>query len=250
VNNIKIKKKRIDQILLDKGLVSSRAKAQALIMTGKVYHNKKRIEKAGQLLNQNQEVKILKDKLEWVSRGGLKLAPIIINQKIEIKNKICIDLGSSTGGFSHVLLKFGAKKIYSVDVGYGQIHEKIKQDKRVVSLERTNARYLTTKEITDKVDVIVCDTSFISIKKSISKSIEFLKKNGTIIGLIKPQFEANRKEIIKGIVKDSMVHNRVCSEIKFWFENEKNIEILQIIQSPIKGPKGNIEFFLIGVKQS
>ena len=249
MNKVNINKKRIDQILFEKGLVDSRNKAQALIMAGQVYSNNKIVKKPGEFFNLDIDIKIIRKNNNWVSRGALKIEPIIINHKIEVKDKICLDIGSSTGGFTEVLLNYGAKKIYAVDVGYGQLHERIKKNNKVISMERKNARYLSSKEIVEEIDLLVCDASFISLKKVISKSIEFLNKNGKLIGLIKPQFEANRNEVKKGgIIKDPLVHNRVCKEVKNWLIEEKKMKVLDIVASPIKGSKGNIEYFVVATK--
>ena len=178
------------------------------------------------------------------------IEPIIIDQKIDIKEKICLDIGSSTGGFTQVLLKHGAKKIYAVDVGYGQLHEKIAKNSRVLSFERTNARYLTSKTIKEDLDIIVCDASFIGFKKVINESLNFLKFGGQVIGLIKPQFEALKHEVKKnGVIKDKFIHERICNNIQEWLIKEKTFEVAKIVQSPIKGPKGNIEFFITATKK-
>ena len=187
-------KKRIDQLLVDKKLVETRTKAQAMIMAGQIFANKKLVLKSGQIFNENTEIFIKNIKPEWVSRGALKLLHLIDTFKLNISNKICLDLGSSTGGFTEVLLKNGAKKIYSIDVGKNQLHEKLVNEKKIISFEKTNARYLTKEIIKDKIDIIVCDVSFISMKKVIQPSLKFLIDDGKIIGLIKPQFEAKKKE--------------------------------------------------------
>ena len=157
-----------------------------------------------------------------------------------------MDLGASTGGFSEVLLKHGVKKIYSVDVGTNQLHEKLKKEKKIINIEKTNARYLSNKIIYEKVDLIVCDVSFISMKKVIEPCLDFLdKKTGIIIGLIKPQFEASRNEIERGgIISNKFIHQRICYEFKNWFIQKCKMKIIGISQSPIKGPKGNIEFLI------
>ena len=249
MNKVNFNKKRIDQILFEKGFVDSRNKAQALIMAGQVYSNNKIVQKSGEFFHYDVNIKIIRKNDNWVSRGALKIEPIIINHKIEVKDKICLDIGSSTGGFSEVLLKYGAKKIYAVDVGYGQLHERIKKNSKVISMERKNARYLSSKEIAEKIDLMVCDASFISLKKVINIPIEFLNKNGKLLGLIKPQFEANRNEVKKGgIIRDPLIHKRVCKEVKDWLIEEKKMKVLEIVESSIKGPKGNTEYFVIAVK--
>ena len=239
------KKKRLDQILVERGSVETRAKAQAIIMSGEVYVEGKQVLKSGLSFLETSKI-IIKDKnKEWVSRGSYKLLKALENFDINIENKICLDLGSSTGGFTHVLLSNKAKKIYAVDVGTNQLHEKLLNEKKIISIEKTNARYLNRKLITDNIDVIVCDVSFISIKKIIKPNLCFLKNNSIIIILIKPQFEANKKEIKKGVVRDPNIHNRICEEIKTWLINECKSKIIGLVESPIKGPKGNIEFLVI-----
>ena len=246
VNKKFFRKKRIDQILLEKGIVESRNKAQALIMAGQIYSNNKLVKKSGEFFKDDAYIEVIKKNNNWVSRGALKIEPIILSQKVEVKDKICLDIGSSTGGFSEILLKYGAKKIYAVDVGYGQLHEKIRSNNKVISIERKNARYLTYKEIDQDIDLLVCDASFISLKKVISRPLEFLKKNGKFIGLIKPQFEAKRKEVKRGgIIKDPLVRKRVCKEVKDWLTKEKKLKVLNIIECPIRYSKGNVEYFVI-----
>ena len=249
MNKKYLKKKRIDQILLEKNFVNSRNKAQALIMAGQVFCDNQLIKKSSELFNLSDNIYLKKKPHNWVSRGALKLEPVILIEKIKIKNKICLDIGSSTGGFTQVLLQHGAKKVYSVDVGYGQIHEKIKFNPKVVSLEKTNARYLSPKQINDKIDLIVCDASFISLKKIIDQPISLLNQNGYLIALIKPQFEAQRKEINKGVIYDPKIHQRICRDITSWLSIEKKLDVLKIIESPLKGPKGNLEFFVLAIKK-
>ncbi len=239
------KKKRLDQILVERGSAGTRAKAQAIIMSGEVYVEGKQILKSGLSFLENSKI-IIKDKnKEWVSRGSYKLLKALDNFDINIENKICLDLGSSTGGFTHVLLSNKAKKIYAVDVGTNQLHEKLLNEKKIISIEKTNARYLNRKLITDNIDIIVCDVSFISVKKIIKPNLCFLKNNSIIIILIKPQFEANKKEIKKGVVRDPNIHNRICEDIKTWLINECKSKIVGLVESPIKGPKGNIEFLVV-----
>ena len=249
MSNSKVKKKRIDQILIDRCLVESKNKGQAMIMAGQVYSNGKLVKKSGELYWGDSNIIISKLDDNWVSRGALKLEPIIINQNINIKKKICLDIGSSTGGFTQVLLKHGAKKVYAVDVGYGQLHEKIRSNSKVISFERTNARYLSETTINEQFDIIVCDASFIGLKKVIENSLDLLKKKGKVVCLIKPQFEATKEEVKKGgVIKDTIIHTRVCKEIKNWFIYEKKFKVLNIVKSSIKGPKGNIEFFITAIK--
>ncbi len=220
-----------------------------LILSGNVFIDTQRIDKPGTKVETNCNL-ILKQKNKmWVSRGGYKLDKAINEFDVDCTDKIAMDIGSSTGGFTDVLIKQGAKKVYSVDVGYGQLDWNIRNNVRVKVLEKTNARYLDSDIISDKLDVIVCDVSFISLKKVIKPNIKFLKNNGWIISLIKPQFEIGKDLLEKGgVVKNAEHHQMVLDDIRFFFENEINLSIKGIIESPIRGPKGNKEF-LICVKK-
>ena len=240
-----LQKKRLDQILVDRNLVESRSKAQAMIMAGQIYVEGTLINKSGFGIKIDALIEIKNLGPKWVSRGALKLIKAIETYNIEIKNKICLDLGSSTGGFTDVLINKNAQKVYAVDVGTNQLHEKLKKNNKVISLEQTNARYLNKELFAELIEVLVCDVSFISLKKVISPNLNLLKDEGIMVVLIKPQFEAKKYELKKGIVKDAQVHERICNEIKGWFETECNCYVEGIIESPIKGPKGNIEFLLI-----
>ena len=237
-------KKRIDQLLVEKQLVDTRTKAKAMIMAGQIFVDEKQINKSGAMFKDNVKINIKNLQPEWVSRGAYKILHAINNFNIEINNKICLDLGASTGGFSQVLLKKGAKKIYSVDVGKNQLHEKLLLENKIINIEKTNARYLTSAVISDKMDIIVCDVSFISMKIVIEPCLKFLSKNGKMIGLIKPQFEAKKKEIKRGVVLDENVHLRICDEYKNWFQENCLMKVIGLIESPIKGPKGNKEFLI------
>ena len=239
------KKKRLDQILVEKGITQTRAKAQAIIMAGEVFVEDKKILKSGSYFLENSKIVIKDRNKEWVSRGSYKLLKAVEYFNINIQNKICLDLGSSTGGFTHVLLKKKAKKIYAIDVGTNQLHEKLLKEKKIISMQKTNARYLDKKIINHKIDIIVCDVSFISLKKVIKPNLCFLKNHSIIIILIKPQFEANKKEIKKGVVRDPNIHNRICEDIKIWLINECQSKIIGLVESPIKGPKGNVEFLIV-----
>lgn len=238
------KKQRLDQILLNRNLAESKSKAQAMIMAGQVFVEGKKINKSGLNIKNNAIVEIKNLRPEWVSRGATKIIYALDENKIKVKNKICIDLGSSTGGFTEVLIQRGAQKVYAVDVGTNQLHEKIKQNNKVISLEKTNARYLAKEMFTELIEIMVCDVSFISLKKVIKPNLNLLKNQSTIIALIKPQFESNKNETKKGVVRDIKIHKRICNEIMNWFENDCNCKVLNIIESPIKGAKGNIEFLI------
>jgi len=239
-----LSKIRLDQILFDRKLAESKSKAQAMIMAGQVFVEGKVINKSGYNIKPDAKIKIKDIGPEWVSRGAYKLIKALDENNIKVDNKTCMDLGASTGGFTEVLIKRNAKKVFAVDVGTNQLHEKLKKMKEIINIEKTNARYLTTDLITESIELLVCDVSFISLKKVILPCLNFLKKNSVIIVLIKPQFESKKNETKKGVVKDSEVHLRICNEIQNWFENECNCEVLKIIESPITGPKGNKEFLL------
>ena len=213
-------------------------------MAGQVFVEGVLVNKSGLNIKPNALIKIKDIGPEWVSRGAYKLIRALEENNIKVENKICMDLGASTGGFTEVLISRKAKKVYAVDVGTNQLHEKLKKNAEVINLEKTNARYLTNDLITEIIELLVCDVSFISLKKVILPCLNFLKKNSIIIVLIKPQFESKKNETKKGVVKDSEIHLRICNEITTWFENECNCEVLKIIESPIKGPKGNKEFLL------
>ena len=238
------KKQRIDQILFNRNLAESKSKAQSMIMAGQVFVEGIKIDKSGFNINLDALIEIKNLGQEWVSRGANKLITALDRNEINVKNQICIDLGSSTGGFTDVLIQRGAEKVYAVDVGKNQLHEKLKKHTRVVSLEKTNARYLSKDKINQLIDIMVCDVSFISLKKVIEPNLNLLKNKSIIIALIKPQFESNKNETKKGVVRDSKIHQRICNEISDWFENICKCKVLNIIESPIKGPKGNIEFLI------
>jgi len=241
------KKKRLDQILVDKNLVTSKSKAQAMIMAGQIYVDGKQINKSGFNLNVDSFIEIKRLGPEWVSRGAIKLIKALDEFNIDVDNKICLDIGSSTGGFTDVLINRGAKKIYAVDVGTNQLHEKLKNNIKVISLEKTNARYLKKEIFNELIELMVCDVSFISLKKVIAPNLKYLSNESIIIALIKPQFESKKKELKKGVIKDHKIHHRICNDIKEWFESKCSCKVIGIVDSPIKGPKGNIEF-LITVK--
>ena len=237
-------KKRIDQLLVEKQLVETRTKAKAMIMAGQVFVDEKQINKSGEMFKEDVRIKVKNLQPKWVSRGAFKILHALNNFDIEINNKTCLDLGASTGGFSQVLLKKGAKKIYSIDVGKNQLHEKLRLENKIINIEKTNARYLTSATIGDKIDIIVCDVSFISMKKVIEPCLKFLTNNGKIIALIKPQFEVKKQEIKKGVVLDKNVHLRICDEYKNWFKEKCLMKVVDLVESPIKGPKGNREFLI------
>ena len=243
-------KKRADLLLTDKKITDSRTKAKAMIMAGQVLINGKKVYKSGELYEIDSNITIKGLHPEWVSRGALKLLHALDNFNIDVKDLICLDLGASTGGFTEVLLSKKIKKIYAVDVGTNQLHEKLKKQSKVINLSKTNARYLNNNLICDTINIIVCDVSFISMKKVIEPCLQFLEKeNGKVIGLIKPQFEASKNEIKKGgVILDSEIHARICENFRKWFLSKCRMNVEGIIPSPIKGPKGNIEFLIYAKK--
>ena len=243
-------KKRADLLLFEKKIAETRTKAQAMIMAGQIFINGKKVLKSGELHRIDVNIVCKSLHPQWVSRGALKLLHALNYFEIDVTDFICLDIGSSTGGFTEVLLSKKIKKIYSVDVGTNQLHEKLIKNSKVINLPKTNARYLTKKIIPDKIDIIVCDVSFISMKKVIEPSLLFLEqKSGIIVALIKPQFESEKKEIKKGgIITDKNIHTRICNDYKEWFASKCKMKVLGITPSPIKGPKGNIEFLICATR--
>ena len=235
---------RTDQLLVERGLVESRAKAQALILAGLVFSGERKIDKAGQPLAQDASLEVRGREHPWVSRGGIKLAHALEVFGLDVTGFIGLDIGSSTGGFTDVLLQKGAAKVFAVDVGTNQLAWKLRQDARVIVREKTNARYLTEDIVTEPVDIVVCDASFIGLSKVLDKALDFAKPGGQLIALVKPQFEAERGEIGKGgVVRDPEVHARVCEKAKLWVES-RGWNVTGLETSPITGPEGNIEFLL------
>ena len=245
----KIGKKRADQLLVDRGLVESKTKAQARIMAGQVYTDTKRIDKPGQPLFEDAPLTVKGEDHPWVSRGGLKLEKGLNTFNIDPANMICMDVGASTGGFTDVLLSNGARKVYAVDVGHGQLAWKIRKDERVVVLERTNARHLTREQIPDAIEMIVCDASFIGLETVLPASMVLAEPGALMIALIKPQFEVGKGRVGKGgVVREPELHQEVCDRIESWLANETDWTVLGVTESPIKGPEGNIEFLIAARK--
>lgn len=241
-------KKRLDLLMVQKGLVDSREKAKRLIMAGIVYQENLRLDKPGMLVDENINITIKGEIHPYVSRGGLKLAKAIQEFNLDFRDKVIADIGASTGGFTDCALQNGAAKVYAIDVGYGQLDWKLRSDNRVVCLERTNARFLQTDSLPEKVDWVVCDVSFISLTKIFPAMLEILKDKGQVLALIKPQFEAGRENVgKKGVIKDAEVHLAVIEKV---IRNAINLgfTIKGLSYSPIRGPEGNIEFLLWLVK--
>ncbi|MDY0234523.1 MAG: TlyA family RNA methyltransferase [Gudongella sp.] len=235
-------KKRADVVLFEKGLVESREKAKRVIMEGAVFVGTNRVDKPGESIDETAEIWIKKNPIKFVSRGGLKLEKAISNFDIDLNNVIAMDMGASTGGFTDCMLKEGAKKVYAVDVGYGQLDWKLRQDDRVIVKERTNIRYMETTEIDDKLDFVSIDVSFISLKHILPVAFKLLKEDGKIVALIKPQFEAGRDKVgKKGIVKDKAVHKEVIINV-LNFSEKLLLYPVGLTFSPITGTTGNVEF--------
>ncbi|MEA3017268.1 MAG: rRNA (cytidine1920-2-O)/16S rRNA (cytidine1409-2-O)-methyltransferase [Sphingomonadales bacterium] len=243
-----VPKLRADQLLVDRGLAESRAKAQALILAGLVFAGARRIDKAGQTLAEDAALEVRGKEHPWVSRGGIKLAHALDAFGWDVAATVALDVGSSTGGFTDVLLQRGAAKVYAVDVGTNQLAWKLRRDPRVVVHEQTNARYLTPDIVAEPVDVIVCDASFIGLAKVLDTALGFAKPGGRLVALVKPQFEAERQEIGKGgVVRDPAVHERVCASAAEWIRS-RGWTVAGIERSPIAGPEGNVEFLLGAVR--
>lgn len=237
-------KQRADQMLVDRGLVESRSRAQALILAGLVYSGDRRIEKAGQQLAEDMALEVRGRDHPWVSRGGVKLAHALDHFDWDVTGVVAMDVGSSTGGFTDVLLSKGAARVYAVDSGTNQLAWKLRSDPRVIVHEQTSARILTTAHIPEPIDVIVCDASFIGLAKVLERPLTFAAPDGRLVALIKPQFEAGREEVGKGgVVRDPEIHARICGEVRAWVEG-KGWAVEGVAPSPITGPEGNIEFLI------
>jgi 23S rRNA (cytidine1920-2'-O)/16S rRNA (cytidine1409-2'-O)-methyltransferase len=237
-------KARADQLLVDRGLVESRTRAQALILAGLVFSADRRIDKPGQALAPDAPIEVRGRDHPWVSRGGVKLAHALEQFGWDVTGAVAIDVGASTGGFTDVLLTKGAARVYAVDSGTNQLAWKLRQDPRVIVHEQTSARVLTATHIPEPVDLIVCDASFIGLAKVLERPLDFAAPGARLLALIKPQFEAGREEVGKGgVVRDPAVHQRVCDEVATWLTGRDWV-VEGIVQSPITGPEGNIEFLI------
>lgn len=238
-------KERLDVLLVKAGLAESREKAKAIIMAGNVFIKGQREDKAGTVFEEDGiEIEIKGSTLPYVSRGGLKLAKAMSVFKIDVGDKICMDIGASTGGFTDCMLQNGARKVYAIDVGHGQLAWKLRQDSRVVCMEKTNFRYMTKDKIADVIEFAATDVSFISLTKILPAAYDLLQEGAYMVCLIKPQFEAGREHVgKKGVVRDSKIHEEVIEKIvSFCLSN--HFKILGMEYSPIKGPEGNIEYLL------
>ena len=245
----KVAKQRVDQILADRGLAESRAKAQAYIMAGLVTVAGKKIDKPGHKIASDAVIELKGKDHPWVSRGGIKLEHALRHFDIDVSGMIAMDVGSSTGGFTDVLLTGGAEKVYAVDSGTNQLAWKLRQDQRVVVHEQTSARILTEQHIPEKIDIIDCDASFISLVKVLERPLDFAKDRALLVALVKPQFEAERSDVGKGgVVRDEAVRQAACEKVRDWLI-ASGWDIIGMTESPITGPKGNVEF-LIGAQKS
>ena len=242
-------KRRLDQLLVDRGLAESRTRAQALVMAGLVFSGERRLDKAGQQVAEDIALDVRGQDHPWVSRGGLKLAHALEEFAIDPEGKIAVDVGASTGGFTDVLLTHGATRVYAVDVGHGQLAWKLRSDPRVVVLEKTNARHLTPEQIPEPVDLVVCDASFISLKTVLPAAMALAKVGAQLVALIKPQFEAGRAQVSKGgVVRDPAVHEAVCADIRAWLDGLPEWRVDGLTRSPITGPVGNVEFLIAATR--
>ncbi|MCE1245012.1 MAG: TlyA family RNA methyltransferase [Firmicutes bacterium] len=238
---VKIEKVRIDQLVTDLGIAPSKSVAQALIMSGKIKCDGQLTTKCGTKVSAASSVELIAPPIPYVSRGGLKLEKALNEFPVAVENTVCIDAGASTGGFTDCLLQRGAAKVYAVDVGYGQISLKLRNDPRVVVIEKCNVRYLAEDQVPEKADIITADLSFISLDKVAQRLKGFLKPGGYVIPLVKPQFETERKHLKKGVVKDDGIRQKAVEKVENHFK-EIGFEHVGTTRSPIEGPDGNVEF--------
>lgn len=236
---------RADQLLVGRGLAESRAKAQALILAGQVYLGDRAVAKAGDLIDEDADLRLKGKDHPWVSRGGLKLAHAIEHFALSPEGAVVLDVGASTGGFTDVALHHGASRVYAVDVGHGQLAWKLRQDPRVVVLERVNARHLTRAEVPDPVDFIVCDASFIGLETVLPAALALAAPGAHLVALIKPQFEVGKGRVGKGgVVRDPELHAEVCARISDWLAGLHGWTVIGLTESPVLGPEGNKEFLI------
>ncbi len=239
------KKQRLDQLLVDRGLADSRAKAQALVLAGQVFSGERRLDKPGLGVAPDAALELRGLSSPYVSRGGLKLAHGLDHFGIAPQDMVAVDIGASTGGFSDVLLQRGAAKVYAVDVGHGQLDWRLRNDPKVIVLERTNARYLSRDLIPEPADLVVCDASFISLRLVLPAALQLTPAGAYLLALIKPQFEVGKGQVGKGgVVRDPALHTQVCGDIARWLAEDQDWRVLGIVASPITGPKGNREFLI------
>jgi 23S rRNA (cytidine1920-2'-O)/16S rRNA (cytidine1409-2'-O)-methyltransferase len=244
-------KLRLDQLLVERGLAENRTQAQALIISGNVFSGQRRLDKPGQATPADAPVTVRGRAHPWVSRGGIKLAHGLDHFAIDPGGRVCLDIGASTGGFTHVLLTRGADRVYAVDVGHGQLAWTLRQDPRVIVLERMNARALGREHIAEAVDLIVCDVSFIGLETALPAPLELAASQSWLLALIKPQFEAGRAEVGKGgVVRDPVVREAVCRRVASWLSSRPGWTVIGTTESPITGPEGNIEYLIAARKSA
>ena len=237
--------RRLDVVLVERGLAESRARAQALVGKGMVYSGGRRLEKAGQWVGAEQMVEVRGRDHPWASRGGLKLAHGLDRFRIDVEGRVALDIGASTGGFTEVLLCRGAAKVYAVDVGHGQLHPRLREHPRVVVLERCNARALSRRQVPEPVDVIVCDVSFIGLETVLPAPLGLAAREAAVVALIKPQFEVGPGRVGKGgVVRDAKLRAEVCDRLETWLEGREGWAVLGLAKSPVKGAAGNTEFII------
>jgi 23S rRNA (cytidine1920-2'-O)/16S rRNA (cytidine1409-2'-O)-methyltransferase len=242
-----VARKRVDQLLVDRGLAESRSRAGAMVMAGLVLAGGRRIDKPGTQLGEDVVLELKGQDHPWVSRGGLKLAEAIEQFGLDPAGRVCLDVGASTGGFTDVLLAKGAARVYAVDVGHGQLAWKLRQDPRVVVLERTNARYLGSEQVPEPVDWVVCDASFIGLETVLAAPLALARPGAVLVALIKPQFEVGKGRVGKGgVVRDPDLHAEVCDRITRWLSARPGWRVAGLCPSPILGPEGNREFLIVG----
>lgn len=238
-------KQRLDLILVDRGLAPSRERARALIMAGAVRVGGAQIDKPGTAIPEDAVVEVKGGDHPWVSRGGLKLAHALESFDLDVADRVALDIGASTGGFTDVLLRSGAARVYAVDVGHGQLDWGLRNDPRVVPLERTNARNLTDIQIPEPVSIIVCDASFIGLRTVLPAALKLAAAGAILVALIKPQFEAGKDRVGKGgVVRDPAVHEEVCEVIRDWLSDLPDWTVIGMTESPVRGPAGNKEFLI------
>jgi 23S rRNA (cytidine1920-2'-O)/16S rRNA (cytidine1409-2'-O)-methyltransferase len=238
-------KQRLDLLVVEKGLAASRQKARALIMAGKILVDTLRVDKPGTRVSVDSHISLKGDDLPYVSRGGLKLESALRALQVDVRDRVCLDVGASTGGFTDCLLQHGARKVYAVDVGYGQLAWKLRQDDRVIVIERTNIRSLKPCAVPELVDLVTIDTSFISLKIVVPAVLPFISPSGAVLALIKPQFEAGKGNLGKGgVVSDGRLRDRIIDDLSAFFEH-CGLVCSPAVPSPILGPKGNQEYLIL-----
>lgn len=240
----------MDQLLVERGLADSRTRAQALVLAGRVFRGERRLDKPGEQVPADAEVTVRGGGGDdWVSRGAHKLMAGLDAFAIDPQGLVCLDVGASTGGFTEVLLRRGAARVYAVDVGYGQLDMRLRRDPRVVVRERVNARHLTAAEVPEPIDLVVCDASFIPLHLVLPAALALTKLGARLVALIKPQFEVSKGQVGKGgVVRDPALHEAVCAQMRTWLESVEGWRVLGIVPSPLLGPAGNREF-LIGARR-